>query len=539
MANAFNDMTVRLSHWHDQARQRAEQLQASFQRFRAVTLSVHDAIVSTDGNGAVIFWHPRAEALFGFSEEEALGRTFPSLLAPASHDRYATAVQDITRDSADAPDAATIDGEGLRNDGTTFPLELSLASWKSGGQTCLTAVIRDVTERRRAEEELRLRDQQLREAQKMDAIGRLAGGVAHDFNNLLSIIQTCGELVLRELGPRDPRRADLGQMLHASERAAILTRQLLSFSRQQVVQPKTLQLNEIVRKTDGMLRRVIGEHIEIVTQLDDELGYVSIDANQLEQIILNLAVNARDAMPEGGELRIETRNVSNAGGSDLVLPAGEYVMLAMRDTGSGSDADSQRHVFDPFLPTKEAGRGMGLGLSTVHGIVEQNAGYLRFESAPYRGTTFEIYLKRVDDHAAATAGLKSSVRRPAQPTGAILLVDDEDNVRRIAAAILRRHGHTVLEARRPSDAVQLCARAQQPIDLLLTDVIMPESSGPQLAAELRTRHPAMNVLYMSGYSTDDVVLGKTSRDGITFLQKPFTPALLIEAVSEAMSKQLH
>ncbi len=390
-------------------------------------------------------------------------------------------------------------------------------------------LLRDITEQREME-------QRLVQAQKMDAIGRLAGGVAHDFNNLLSVIQSCGELLSREFGPNDPKRIEMGHILNAAQRAALLTRQLLSFSRQQVIQPKTLQINVVIGAIEEMLRRVICAHTEVITTLADDLGLVNIDATQLEQVVLNLALNARDAMPNGGELRIESRNFDNRNGEDPRLPAGDFVMLAIRDSGSGMAAETQRKMYEPFFTTKDIGKGSGLGLSTVYGIVEQNQGHIWCETAPDRGTTFEIYLNRVySSEPNQTAPISRSASRETG-IGTILLVEDEDSVRRVAAAILRNQGYTVLEARRPSDAMLVCARASHPIDLLLTDVVMPESSGPQLAAELLLTQPHMGVMYMSGYSGDNALMGKALRDGITFLQKPFTPALLTEAVSEAMAK---
>jgi two-component system, cell cycle sensor histidine kinase and response regulator CckA len=397
-------------------------------------------------------------------------------------------------------------------------------------------LLRDVTVQRDLE-------QRLAQGQKMDAIGRLAGGIAHDFNNLLSVIQSCGELLLRAIPSEDGKRVDVGHILDAAQRAALLTRQLLSFSRQQVVQPRTLQINAVVHSIEVMLRRVIGEHIEVTTSLQPELGLVKMDASQLEQIIMNLALNARDAMPDGGQLRIETRNLINWEGNQGDAPVGDFILLSIRDSGSGMPAETQRRMFEPFFTTKEVGKGSGLGLSTVYGIVEQNAGHIRCDSAPECGAAFEIYLNRVyatqpmANVPVNDNGNNQEIAKGAC-VGTILLVEDEDSVRRVAAAILRNHGYIVLEARRPSDAIQICARGDQHIDLLLTDVVMPESSGPQLAAELLSRHPGMGVMYMSGYSGDNALMGKALRNGITFLQKPFTPALLAEAVNEALPRRV-
>jgi two-component system cell cycle sensor histidine kinase/response regulator CckA len=341
---------------------------------------------------------------------------------------------------------------------------------------------------------------------------------------------------LRSLTLNDPKRTELGHILNAAQRAALLTKQLLSFSRQQVVQPRVLQVNEVVRSLEHMLHRVIGEHIDVVTQLAEDVGSVNIDASQLEQVVVNLVLNARDAMPSGGRLYIETRNFTSRSSDAGLVPNGDYVLLVIRDTGSGMGPETQRKMFEPFFTTKDVGKGSGLGLSTVYGIIEQNNGHIRYHTAPNHGTAFEIYLNRAYNTITRSAVPSARAEPRHDAFGTILLVEDEDSVRRVAAAILRNHGYTVLEARRPSDAMQICARTSQPIDLLLTDVVMPESSGPQLAAELLTRLPNMGVMYMSGYSGDNALMGKALRDGITFLQKPFTPALLTEAVSEALPK---
>jgi two-component system cell cycle sensor histidine kinase/response regulator CckA len=394
-------------------------------------------------------------------------------------------------------------------------------------------LLRDVTEQRDMA-------QRLAQSQKLDAVGRLAGGIAHDFNNLLSVIQSCGEMLLRNLAGSDNKRVEVGHILNAAQRAALLTRQLLSFSRQQVVQPRTLQVNDVVRQIEVMLRRVIGEHIEVVTHLDDRLGLVKMDASQLEQVIVNLALNARDAMPDGGRLSIETSNVDNRDGELATQPSGDFVRLTIRDSGMGMGAEIKRRMYEPFFTTKDVGKGSGLGLSTVYGIVEQNGGHILCQSAPQEGTEFEIYLNRTyasEPRHQAVAPLPTQIGP--NGVGTILLVEDEDSVRRVAAAILRNHGYTVLEARRPSDALQICERGNLSIDLLLTDVVMPESSGPALAAELKARFPKMGVMYMSGYSGDNALMGKALRNGITFLQKPFTPALLAEAVDEAIPRTTH
>jgi two-component system cell cycle sensor histidine kinase/response regulator CckA len=498
----------------------------------SILAGLAEGVVVTDQQGNFLLCNPEAQRLLGLNANALTVSNWASLCGLYESDNKTP----IT--AGTDPLALAISGAELTE------AELCLRSHDSfRARVCVSAtplrndrgeliggiaLLRDLTQHREMEK-------QLSQAQRMDAVGRLAGGVAHDFNNLLSVIQSCGELLLRSLPVNDPKRIELGHILNAAQRAALLTRQLLSFSRQTVVQPKTLQLNDTVRAIEPMLRRVISEHIEVITRLEDDSGQIMIDAGQLEQVILNLALNARDAMPNGGVLRIETCNLVNRESGDPGLPLGEFVVLTISDTGTGMGVETQRKMFEPFFTTKDVGKGSGLGLSTVYGIVEQNSGHIRCETAPEKGTSFEIYFHRVYAHPPDITVPIAREESRSDGNGTILLVEDEDSVRRVAAAILRNRGYTVLEARRPSDAIQICTRAQQPIDLLLTDVVMPESSGPQLAAELTRRQPSMGVMYMSGYSGDNALMGKALRDGITFLQKPFTPALLTEAVSEALS----
>jgi PAS domain S-box-containing protein len=524
MATAFNDMTVSLSHWHDEARRHAEQLESSFQRFRAVTLSVHDAIVSTDGNGAIIFWHPRAQALFGFSEEEAIGRMFPTLLAAASQDRYATAAQDINRDAADAPQAATIEGEGVRNDGSQFPLELSLASWKSGEQTCLTAVIRDVTERRRAEEELRLRDQQLREAQKMDAIGRLASGIAHDFNNSLMVIQGHAEMLAINLPDADPRRKKVDVIVQSAVGAAAITRRLLTFGRKQDGEVRIVDPREQVTSVQKVLGRLLGDNIKVVSEAVGTPGHIRIDPDQLDQVIMNLAINARDAMPGGGELRFTVRNsvFSDTAVCDrLGLAPGEYVTIAVTDTGCGMDPETASRIFEAFFTTKEPGRGTGLGLAIVQGIVGQAHGSIEVQTELGRGTTFLLHFPRVH---AKNDPLRASARQAtlARGTETILIAEDKPLVRRILRTALENAGYSVLEAADGEQAVEIARSHPGPIDLLLTDVVMPGAGGFALYEALKAVRPRTHVIFMTGHPPGAAAREEVDRSGAICLQKPFS-----------------
>jgi len=395
---------------------------------------------------------------------------------------------------------------------------------------------RDISERKRADEALRRSEDQLRQAQKMEAVGRLAGGVAHDFNNLLTAINGNAQLLLEEIPETSPMRADLEEIQRAVVRAAALTRQLLAFSRKQLVRAEILDLNALIGETVKMLRRLIGEDIRLVTLHDPALGAVRADPGQLEQLIVNLAVNARDAMPNGGTLTIATSNVeiterATAHGFDIV--PGSYVRLVVRDTGHGMDEATLARIFEPFFTTKEPGKGTGLGLSTVYGIVAQSEGFIRVESSPGRGTTFEVHLPRVarEDEAPTPPPPPQVVLDGAE---VVLLVEDEPAVRSLARRILERRGYRVLEAANGEEALRVFAECDHAVDLLLTDVIMPGMNGRELAERLCSLDPEIAVLYMSGYTEDEIIRRGVLRDGLAFLPKPFSPDGLARRVAEVL-----
>ncbi|HJR75684.1 MAG TPA: PAS domain S-box protein [Nitrospiraceae bacterium] len=392
-------------------------------------------------------------------------------------------------------------------------------------------------ERARAEEALRRTEAQLQQAQKMEAVGRLAGGVAHDFNNMLTVIRGYSELVLSRLGPTDPLRKELEEVKKAADRASGLTGQLLAFSRRQFIAPKVLDLNAIIQNMEGMLRRLLGEDIiELCTVLEPEAGQLKADPGQIEQVIMNLAVNARDAMPSGGRVTIETGNIEfgdNEGRTPVGVEPGKYVCLIMRDTGHGMDEETQSHVFEPFFTTKEKGKGTGLGLSTVYGIVKQSGGYIEVESKPDRGATFKIYFPCIDGSVQETGG-EPVTAESIRGRETVLLVEDEPGVRRLVNETLRLHGYTVLEARHGIEALLTGAKHMGPIHLLLTDVVMPQMSGPEVAEKLLEVRPEIKVLYMSGYP-DHPVFSKGGVDTERcFLQKPFTPSALAQKVREVL-----
>jgi len=392
-------------------------------------------------------------------------------------------------------------------------------------------------ERARAEEALHQTEGQLRQSQKMEAVGRLAGGVAHDFNNLLTVIRGYSELILSRLAPGDPSQREMEEVKKAADRAAGLTGQLLAFSRRQFVAAKVVDLNAVVMNMDGMLRRLLGEDIiELCADLEPQLGSIKADPGQVEQVIMNLAVNARDAMPTGGRLTIETRNVMIGKGprrETMMLEEGSYIMLTLIDTGHGMSEEIQSHLFEPFFTTKEKGKGTGLGLSTVYGIVKQSGGSIGVESKPGRGTTCKIFFPRVDEAAQGFQDADGVAGR-AHGRETILLVEDDPAVRGLVHEALRLSGYTVLVARHGIEALLTGAKHMGPVHLLLTDVVMPQMSGPEVAEKLTVVRPEIKVLYMSGYPDHPVFSQGGVKRGTAFLQKPFTPNVLTQKVREVL-----
>ena len=384
----------------------------------------------------------------------------------------------------------------------------------------------------------RLLQQQLLHSQKMEAIGRLAGGVAHDFNNLLTVISGYGELLKEGFIQGDPSIDDLEPILHAAIRSAQLTGQLLAFSRRQALQLGSVDLNIVVGETEKMLRRVIGEHISLQTVLDPLLGIVQADSSQIEQIIVNLAVNARDAMPDGGQITIETANVEldeAYAQQHTGVVAGSYIMLAVSDTGFGMDKETQTRIFEPFFTTKDIGKGTGLGLATVYGIVQQSGGNIRVYSDLGHGTTFKVYLPKRDREIPEQA---ATPHRPvARGSETILVVEDEVEVRKLVCHVLTSHGYTILDAGETNEALRFCREHRGNIALLLTDIVMPRMSGTDLARDVVLLHPKIKVLYTSGYTDDPVVRRGQFPAGVAFFPKPFTPESLARKVREVLDTQ--
>ncbi len=398
--------------------------------------------------------------------------------------------------------------------------------------------IRDVTQQKQAEEALRRSEENLRQSQKMEAVGRLAGGVAHDFNNLLTAIIGYIELLQGKFEPGDPRLNVMEEIHRAAERAASLTRQLLAFSRKQIFAPKVLNLNNLIMDLDKMLRRLLSEDIKLVTIPEANLGEVLADPGQIEQVIVNLAVNARDAMPRGGVLTIETQNVfldADYAQKYTEVQSGDYVMIAVSDTGSGLDEASRARIFEPFFTTKELGKGTGLGLSTVHGIIKQSGGHIAVYSEVGQGATFKVYLPRLRQSVPAEAAAPASCTLD-RGTETILLVEDEDLVRQVARRILEMRGYTVLEAASGQDALLVSQQTQGPIHLMLTDVVMPGMSGGDTAERLQAQRPELKVLFMSGHTENSIVHHGVLDPGVAFIQKPFRSDLLTHKVRQVLDQ---
>jgi PAS domain S-box-containing protein len=514
-------------HAEEQQRLHAEAaVRASEERFRALVENSSDALFLLDAEGRVTYLTPSSERHLGWKRDQMIGHSIFDFVHPDDRPVVSQRMADVLehplrpimlelRFQHSDGDWRIMEGVGVNR--------LSDPSVKA-----IVVNARDVTDRRKLED-------QLRQSQNMEAVGQLAGGVAHDFNNLLTAILGYCSLMLDEVPQEDPLRPDLMEIQAAGERAAALTRQLLAFSRRQMLQPQVVDVNTLIRQLEKLLRRLISEDVELVAALAADLQPVRVDPASIEQILVNLAVNARDAMPVGGRLTIETSNVEIDEAYTLThvsMKAGPYVMLAVGDTGRGRDAATRARVFEPCFTTKEQGRGSGLGLATVYGIVKQSGGFIWVYSEVNHGTVFKVYLPPAKTRAVP----RTSDVRPhdtAHGWETVLLVEDEDAVRALAREVLRRHGYIVLEARHGVDALRVAERHPDTIHLMVTDVVMPHMSGREVAERLNTVRPTMKVLFMSGY-TDHALMHRELAPGAAFLQKPFTPEVFARKVRSVL-----
>jgi two-component system, cell cycle sensor histidine kinase and response regulator CckA len=497
-------------------------------RLALVVEQAAEAVMMTTVDGRIIYVNPAFERVTGFSSAEAVGRT-PSILAAERQDRavYHDLWQTILRGEVWRAEITN-----RRKDGTPFTWEEAITPIRNerGRLTHFIAVGEDVSVQRQLQA-------QLLQAQKMEAIGRLAGGVAHDFNNLLTVMTGYSEQLIDRLEARDPLRRKAEAIRSAAQRAAALTQQLLAFSRRQMQQPRVVDLNEAVRRMNRLLGRLIGEDIELVTELAPGPTCVRADPLHLEQVLMNLAVNARDAMPRGGALTLETSDVTFDAGRPAEhpqMPPGDYAMLTVRDTGCGMDAETRKRLFEPFFTTKEQGKGTGLGLSTVYGIVKQNGGYIWVDSEPGKGSTFRIYLPLVGE---AVDVASAPAPAPKVPGGSetLLVVEDDDEVRRLLKDELQQFGYTVLDASNGGEALLFCERYPGAIHALVTDVVMPHMDGYEVAERLRAVRPDMRTLYISGYSDQAAARQSRGGPGDAFLAKPFTPDALAGRIREVLA----
>ena len=494
------------------------------------------SIVITDTEGRIEYVNPAFERITGFAAAEAIGQNTRILKSGRMGVELYRDLWETIRSGREWRGEL----QNRKKNGDLYWEQASIAPVRDarGRITHFIATKEDITDRKEAHELLRERDLQLAGARKMEAVGRLAGGVAHDFNNLLSVIHGQAERLLAASDPGAPGRDRVQQILWSAERAATLTRQLLAFSRRQVLEPRVLRLDRVVEEARDMVGRVIGEDIELVVGVPRELGHVRADPGQVVQILLNLAVNARDAMPRGGSLTVEFADVTldeRHAASHRPMTPGRYVMMAVTDTGTGMDTKTLSRLFEPFFTTKPAGRGTGLGLATVYGIVKQSGGFIWAYSEPERGTTFKVYLPRVDAPLdAATAAAKTPLPEPTRRGARILLVEDDAGVRDLVAEILLARGYAVEVAAHPREALELVERSPGRLDLLLTDVIMPGMSGRDLARALLERQPDLRVLYVSGYAGEAVTRVGGLEPGQRFLQKPFSERDLLRHVAEAL-----
>jgi PAS domain S-box-containing protein len=512
-------------------RRLAEQaLRASEERFRKVLETSGEGIVMRGADGRITFANERFAQMLGYTINELLGKHVEEIIAPA--------FIPIQRASADRRRRTgvgeTLDMRFVRKNGTMMDAILAVSPTfdGDGNSTGALAMITDMTERKHLEE-------QLRQSQKMEAVGRLAGGVAHDFNNLLTAIHGHVDLVLAEVSEDSPIRADVEEIRKAADRAAALTQQLLAFSRRQMLQPVVLELDTVIMDMEVLLRRLISEDIALLIKPHATGKRIRADRSQVEQVLLNLVVNARDAMPNGGELRIETStfdmDTDFARVNQGAVP-GSYVRLSVSDTGTGMDPSTLSHIFEPFFTTKGIGKGIGLGLSTVYGIVKQSDGYIRAITELEKGTVFEVFLPHVNE---PVQGLREVPPVKADADGeTILVAEDEPAVRALTCRILRKRGYTVLEARDGRDAVQVAQDYEGAINLLVTDVIMPNVGGRELSENLSRVMPEIKVLFMSGYTDDQLLQRGVLQSGAgNFLEKPFTPEALARKVREVLDAE--
>src|ERR1035438_10265003 len=510
-------------------RRTTEQLGEYRSRLASIIDSSQDAILSKDLDGTITSWNKGAERIYGYAPEEVVGKHI-SLLTPSDRPHE---IPEILRKIARGERIENHESVRVTKDGRHLDVSVSVSPLRNaaGDIVGASAIARDITTQKRAEG-------QLRQSQKMEAIGRLAGGVAHDFNNILGIINACAEFLRDRIDPAEEHLRYVENIKKGTERGSALTRQLLTFSRSSSVQPRILDLNERLRDVSKLLRPLMGDDVEVLIVSKSPVAVVEADPGQLDQIVVNLAVNARDAMPRGGKFILETRSErfdEDFAGQNQNMPAGKYVLLAVSDTGTGMDPAVVSRIFEPFFTTKEIGKGTGLGLATVYGIVKQSAGHILVYSEPGHGTTFKIYLPSADDKIGLGSTSASEVVSPRARSATILLVEDDEIMRGLTRQMLREHGYAVVEADDGKSALEWVQAHSDPIDLLLTDVVMRRISGPELVEALQDSQPNLRVVYMSGYTGELIAEREVLKRGLTLLEKPFSRTTLLNTIHATLA----
>jgi two-component system, cell cycle sensor histidine kinase and response regulator CckA len=499
------------------------------QMVTALLESASEAILCVDRSGRIALVNPRAEEMFVYTRAELLGARIEMLLPEAKravheHEREAYFEHPRTR-----PMGIGMELTGRRRDGSEFPIEVSLNTAETPEGVFAMAVVTDISQRKRVQE-------QLVHAQKMEAVGRLAGGVAHDFNNILTVISGYTRMILEELSPQDPLREYADEIAKAADRAGAVANQLLVFSRRKLLQPRIVDVNAAITQNEKMIRRLLGGDIQLTLDLEENIPHIKADPNQIEQAVVNLAVNSRDAMPEGGRISIQSAKVyldEDYVRTHLGVKPGEYVMVAVTDTGQGMTAEVRQRIFEPFFTTKERGRGTGLGLATVYGMVKQCGGDIWVSSEPSKGTTFRLYFPKANGQPRETNPLEKETAA-VEKRETVLVVEDETPVRELTVRMLQQLGYNVLSAASGSEAIAMNDSFAGRISLLVTDVVMPEMNGQQVAEALLQLRPELKVLYVSGY-TEHIVIHRGAKPGVDFLAKPFSREALAKKLTELRS----
>ena len=497
--------------------------------FEEVLDAIPDAVILVDSRGLIVYINAQTEQLFHTTRGDLFGKPIELLMPERFRQKHPEYRGFYARERNPRPMGTGKQLFARRLDGTEFPADISLSPLKTPEGILVITTVRDVTDRVRL-------DEQYRQSQKVEALGRLAGGVAHDFNNLLTVISGYSEVALKGLHEKDPLYEELGEVVEAARRAAQLTGQLLAFGRKQIISPMVIDLNPIISKMEKMLRRLIGEDVEFVTYLQPDLNRIKVDPSQIEQVIVNLAVNARDAMPKGGKLTIESHNITldeSYAKAHVSVNPGEYVMLSVSDTGIGMDEETRSYLFEPFFTTKGPGKGTGLGLATVYGIVKQSGGHIWVYSETGRGAIFKVYFPQVTEQADRVR-LDTPLSRTIGGSETVLIAEDEEALRKLGSLILRRNGYTVLEGANGDEALLLSEQHAGGIHLLITDVVMPQMSGQELARLLGPKRPDMKVLYVSGYTANAIVHHGVLDQGVNFLPKPFTADAILRKVRDVL-----